>query len=162
MKQLIISILLILALTYQVQDIASLIHPIKSPVVKQNQLQIAAIEIGIGDPGVEALKAVEIAASQTGLSEPFLLVLMFTESSFDPKAVSKKNYRGLMQIPYPVYYHDANMLIGARIFLEKLKITKGDYRKAIIIYKGWPMDHPEGIRQADKVLNLTKKIKERV
>lgn len=162
MKQLIVMFSLILALTYQINDIASLIHPVKAQLQKQNPLQMAAVEIGMGDPGPKIINAVEVAAKQTGLSECFLLVLMFTESSFDPKAVSKKNYKGLMQVPYPVFYEDANVLIGARIFLEKLQLTKGDFKRAIIMYKGWAVDHPEGIRQADKVIQLTKKIRGRV
>lgn len=65
-----------------------------------------------------------------------------------------------MQIPQNVFYEDANTLIGANIFKEKLKITNGDYKKAVILYKGWELSHPEGRRQADKVIKLTMKMKE--
>ncbi len=162
MKQLLISIVLFIVIMYQANDIALLIHPVKAQVQKQNSLQTAAIEVGIGDPGVKVINAVELAARQTPLGEPFLLALIHSESGFNPNAISKKNYKGLAQVPFAVFYEDANVLIGARIFMEKLEITKGNYHKAIILYKGWPIDHPEGIRQADKVLNLTKRIKERV
>jgi hypothetical protein len=64
-----------------------------------------------------------------------------------------------MQVPYSVYYEDANVLIGARIFMEKLKITKGDYRKALVLYKGWSLGDPKGLAQADKVINLTLRMK---
>uniref|UniRef100_A0A6M3IM99 Putative transglycosylase n=1 Tax=viral metagenome TaxID=1070528 RepID=A0A6M3IM99_9ZZZZ len=161
MKALIISISLVLVLMYQVQDIASLIHPVKSSQIQQNPLQTAAIKLGIGDPGEKVLRAVEIASRQTGLSEPFILALIFTESGFDPKAISRKNYKGLLQIPYAVYYEDANVLIGAWIFMEKLRITNGNFKKAVIIYKGYPLTDQRGHQQADKVLKLTKQIKEK-
>ena len=161
MNQLIITILLILALTYQVQDIASLIHPVKAQETRQNRLQMAAIEMGMGDPGAKTLKAIEIASEQTGLSEPFILALVFTESGCNPKAVSRKGYKGLLQIPYAVYYEDANILIGARIFMDKLRITKGNFKKAVIIYKGYKLTDQRGHQQADKVLKLTKQIKEK-
>jgi hypothetical protein len=69
-----------------------------------------------------------------------------------------------MQIPQsknPIHRdEDVNTLIGAKIFMEKLKITDGDHRKAIIIYKGWKLNDPEGKRQADKVIALARKLKE--
>jgi soluble lytic murein transglycosylase-like protein len=117
------------------------------------------MKAGMGDPGEKVLKAVTLASKQTNLSEALILSLMYSESSFKPNAVSSKQYKGLMQIPQSVYYEDANCLIGARILTEKLKITDGDYRKAIIIYKGWPIDHPEGKRQADKVIIMAMKVR---
>ena len=108
------------------------------------------------------LDAVGVASKQTGLSETFISALMFTESNFNPKAVSSKNYQGLMQIPHKVHYEDANCIIGSKIFLEKLKITKGDYKKAIILYKGWSISDPEGHRQAQKVMDLAVRLKENI
>ena len=43
--------------------------------------------------------------------------------------------------------------------MEKLKITKGDYRKALVLYKGWSLGDPKGLAQADKVINLTLRMK---
>jgi soluble lytic murein transglycosylase-like protein len=144
----------------QTVRLSAIVHPINPRPQKTDTLQKAAMKAGIGDPGEKILQAVKIASIQTGISEPLLLSLMYTESSFNPKAVSNKAYKGLMQIPYSVYYEDANVLIGARIMLEKLKITNGDYYKAIILYKGWSPNHPEGKRQARKVLDLATRLQE--
>lgn len=155
-----ISMILFLVVILQLVNLSTLVHPIQAQAKMENPLRIAALKVGIGDPGEQILQAVALSSKQTGLSQDLLLALMYSESSFQPKAVSSKQYQGLMQIPQKVHYPDANCLIGARIFLEKLKITDGDYRKAIIIYKGWTIDHPEGKRQADKVLSLARKLKE--
>jgi len=85
---------------------------------------------------------------------------VYSESSFKKNAISKKGYHGLAQIPVPIYYEDANCLIGAIIFMEKLELTKGDYRKAIILYKGFRDNPKRGGMLADEVLRLTKRLKE--
>jgi len=137
-----------------------------SPVVAQatqiNPLVQALVKTGLGSPSSKVLDAVGVASKQTGLSETFISALMFTESNFNPKAVSSKNYQGLMQIPHKVHYEDANCIIGSKIFLEKLKITGGDYKKAIILYKGWSTSDPEGHRQAQKVMDLAIRLKENI
>jgi soluble lytic murein transglycosylase-like protein len=85
---------------------------------------------------------------------------MYTESSGNPKAVSKSGYKGLMQIPFSIFYSDANILIGAHIFNEKLKQTKGNVIKAIVLYKGYPINSSRGIIQAGKVLALYNRLKQ--
>jgi hypothetical protein len=144
----------------QMVNISSMVYPAALQTKSTNSLQMAAIKAGIGDPGEQILNAVQVASVQTGLSKPLLLSLMWTESTFKKNAISAASYQGLMQIPFKIHYPDVNTLIGARILIEKLRITGGDYRKAIILYKGWPLNHPEGKRQADKVLNLARKLKE--
>ena len=148
--------------TVQMMALSGRIHPVGYPATVNQEivsLGDAALKAGMERPSQKIIKAAQIAGEQTGLSKPFLLCLMWSESSFKPNAVSSRNYRGLMQVPYSVYYEDANVLIGARIFVEKLKITKGDYRKALVLYKGWPLGDPKGLAQADKVINLTLKMK---
>jgi soluble lytic murein transglycosylase-like protein len=159
MKYLTIVMLLIVILLQNLL-LTSKIHPVLSSTTSPNKLQVAVMKAGLGDPGKKILDAVVVSARQTGLSEAFIIALMYTESSFNTEAVSSMHYQGLMQIPQKVAYPDANTLIGSRIFLEKLKITKGDYRKALCLYKGWPIDHSEGKRQADKVIKLALKLKE--
>ena len=143
----------------QTVNLSTIAHPVAAQIQRQNKLQIAAIKNGLGDPGEKILKAISLASSQTGLSQELLLSLMHSESSFKRDIISTKNYKGLLQIPQSVFYEDANTLIGARIFLEKLAITKGNYKEAIILYKGWALNHSEGQRQAEKVLNLTRRLK---
>ena len=153
-------LLLFVIIVFQLVGLSTMIRPVLASQEKLNPLQVTAIKAGIRDPGTEILNAVSMASRQTGLSEALILSLMYSESSFKPNAVSSKQYHGLMQVPQKVHYPDANCLIGARIFLEKLKITDGDYRKAITLYKGWPINHPEGKRQADKVIVLARKLKD--
>jgi len=159
MKHILIIILFMVSV-FQMVSVSSMVHPMLDQPQKQNKLQSAAIKVGIGNPGETILAAVAAAAQQTGLSQELLLSLMYSESSFKPNAVSSKQYQGLMQIPWKIPYQDVNVLIGAKIFTEKLKQTNGDYRKAVTLYKGWAIDHPEGRRQADKVIVLARKLKE--
>lgn len=154
-----ISIFLIAVIMFQVFSLTGKIHPVSFALLTANPLREASIKSGMGDPGEKILKAVTLASKQTDLSESLLLSLMYSESSFKPKAVSSKRYNGLMQIPQSVYYEDANCLIGAKILIEKLKITNGDYKKAITIYKGWPVDHPEGRKQAENVIAMAMKVR---
>jgi soluble lytic murein transglycosylase-like protein len=100
--------------------------------------------------------SIEFVANRENLSPDFLVALIFTESRFDTKAVSSKGYRGLMQIPHVIYDPDANILIGAQIFNQKLTMAHGDTLKAIILYKGYgnERDYERGKIQAEKVLSL--------
>ncbi len=159
MKQMIMVTLLALILT-QTANLYSVITPIPMQQEKKNPLQVAAIKNGLGDPGEKILTAVAIASKQTGISQELLLSLMYSESSFNVKAVSSKNYQGLMQIPQKVHYEDANTLIGAKILIEKLAIAKGDMKTALILYKGWKVSDSKGQQKANSVLALAKKLKE--
>jgi len=98
--------------------------------------------------------SVVFAAQRENLEPDFLVALIFTESNFDVKAVSSKGYRGLMQIPHKIYDPDTNILIGAKIFNEKLMMAKGDTVRAIILYKGYGDNYAKGKIQAEKVLSL--------
>jgi len=163
--QMIILTIVCLLTIFQMSSLSSSVYPIKSQSIQHstnNVLRKSAVRVGIGDPGEKILNAISMTSKQTGISESFLLSLMHTESALNRNARSHKNYKGLMQIPQDVYYEDANTLIGARIFLEKLRITDGDYRKALVLYKGWSLTSSEGFRQADKVINLTRKLKEKI
>lgn len=163
MKHLIIMVLFMIVII-QMTNISTVVLPVaaKQQEEELNTLRNAAIKVGIGNPGTKVINAVTVASSQTGLSQEFLLALTYTESMFKKNAISSKNYKGLLQIPHNVFYEDANILIGARIFLEKLVITKGNYRNAIILFKGWPLDDPKGRREADKVITLTSKLKREI
>ena len=159
-----LSIFLIVIIAFQLVGLSTMIHPVTAQTQIENKLRIAAIKTGIGDPGKKILNAVSMTSRQTGLSETLILSLMYSESSFNSNAVSRKQYQGLMQIPQskdPIHRdEDVNTLIGAKILINKLAITKGDMRTALILYKGWPINHPEGKRQADKVIVLARKLKD--
>lgn len=64
-----------------------------------------------------------------------------------------------MQTPHGVYYADANMIIGAHIFNEKMKQANGDIIKALLLYKGYPIGSERGVMQAKKVLALRDRLK---
>lgn len=121
----------------------------------------------------EISSAISMASKQTGISHQMITSLMFTESRFNPNAKSCLGYRGLMQIPYNVKYIDANVLIGTRIFKDKLEldVVNGDMKRAIIAYKGWPLvakskkdekEVKEGQHEADKVIKVYRKLTEEV
>lgn len=89
----------------------------------------------------------------------FIAALIYTESSFNEKALSPKNYYGLMQINKNIEYRDVNILYGIKIFKEKLNITKGDFEKAIILYKGYKNMYDRGKHEARKVLSYFYNVK---
>jgi len=158
----VITTALVTSLSIQYAHQMNLVQPIPASIqtIKANPLQVAAIKHGLGDPGEKILKAVQLASGQTGLSQPFILSLMHSESSFKPYTVSSKQYHGLMQIKPMIFYEDVNVLMGARVFLEKLELTKGNVREAIVLYKGFRDDPKRGRMLADKVLRLAKLLKE--
>lgn len=130
------------------------------------------IEPKVGDknPTLEKLKsmgidseviaqAVDLASRQSGLSTEFLMALMYTESEGKVMAVSCKGYKGLMQIPYRAYYPDANMLIGAHIFNEKMKEAHHNVEKALCLYKGYPIGSERGEMKARQVLRLRDRLR---
>jgi soluble lytic murein transglycosylase-like protein len=114
--------------------------------------------VGIKNPKIA--RAVKVASRQSGLSEDFLIALLMSESTGREYSVSSKGYQGLMQIPFKVYYPDANLLIGAHIFNEKMRITKGNVEKALCLYKGYPIGSARGKQQARKVLAMCERLKE--
>ena len=64
-----------------------------------------------------------------------------------------------MQILHKVFHPDANMLIGAYEFNEKMRIANNNIIKALCLYKGYPIDSERGIQQANKVLALRDKLR---
>jgi soluble lytic murein transglycosylase-like protein len=168
MKHLLIASLFGVVL-YQTAHLSASLMPSTPTVSKQSSLRNVALKSGLPDPGPIVLTAVEKASKKTGLSQEILLSLAWTESSFNLKAVSSKNYYGLFQIEYKIFDAETNALVGSGVLMEKLAIAKGDYRKALILYKGYGVydkrkrtylyDNKRGQQQADKVLELTRQLK---
>lgn len=100
-----------------------------------------------------------LASQRTGISPEFLISLSKTESEFRERAISSKGYKGLMQIPFDIYEPDANILIGATIFKEKMRLANGSVTRAIILYKGYDLDSKRGREQADAVLEIYKTLR---
>ena len=108
---------------------------------------------------INLIRSIDFASSQYDISPEFIIALTLTESSFNENAISSKGYKGLMQIPQRVP-PDANILIGSRIFREKMSLVSNDIEKAICLYKGYKIGSKDGIKQAKKVINLYNTIKE--
>lgn len=108
------------------------------------------------------ISAICFASEQNDISPELIIALAWTESNFKSGALSFGNggkYKGIMQIPQAVFYADANILIGTKILKEKLSITNGDMTKALLLYKGYPLDSPRGHEQVRKVFALYQKLK---
>ena len=82
------------------------------------------------------------------------------ESEFRRTAKSKKGYKGLGQTPKAVMklgYDTADLMVAACTYDEKLRIAKGDQRKAMMFYKGG--NNPASRKEAQKVFTLYDKVK---
>ena len=157
-KIIILLILLPLVCSHLYVLASSLVVPIS--IVSQRTLTTAKLKsIGITSDTEKIAKAVEIASQQSGLSTDFLIALMWTESSGKLKAKSVSGYSGLMQTPHGVYYADANMIIGAHIFNEKMKQANNNLILALCLYKGYGGTTERGVQQAKKVLALRDRLK---
>jgi soluble lytic murein transglycosylase-like protein len=130
------------------------------PIQLTEQKNIISLKLKKMGASSEKLPAAfELASKQTGLSTDFLMALIQTESNFNERAISSKGYKGLAQIPHAVYYPDANILIGAHIFNEKMRIANGNVVKAICLYKGFEYDSRRGKDKAKSVLDLYSKLR---
>lgn len=137
---------------------SSLVVPIS--IADQKTVTMVKLQsIGVTSNVQQIAKAVEVASKQSGLSTDFLIALMWTESSGKLKAKSVSGYSGLMQTPHGVYYADANMIIGAHIFNEKMKQANNNLILALCLYKGYGGTTERGVQQAKKVLALRDRLK---
>jgi soluble lytic murein transglycosylase-like protein len=144
---------------WQVAELNIMIIPIpKIEVNTSNPIKELIKRLGCPKDRInEITEAVELASEQTKIDSCLLSVLMFTESNFNYKAESNKGYKGLMQTPTATkQWADVDILHGARILQEKLKISKGDIFKALSLYKGG--ENPMARKQARQVLTMYKRI----
>jgi len=148
--------IVIFSLSQQTQNIVQ-------PIQKQQIQQVNPIKELLKDLGCpktklnEITKAVEKASEDTNIN-PFLLsVLIFTESNFQMDAKSKKGYVGLLQTPTATKkFADVDVLHGARILKEKLRIANGDLLHALTLYKGG--NNKIARKQATQCLSLYRKM----
>ena len=82
----------------------------------------------------------------SGYPYKFIAELVLSESGFNPKAVSPKGYKGLLQTPTMTGYVNADIAHGIAILQEKFKQYK-DPLDAIAAYKGGK-DIPQARKQA--------------
>ena len=93
------------------------------------------------------------------LNPLLIAALCYTESEFNPKAKSCKGYKGIMQTKTISGYTEADLLHGILVLKEKLELSDGNLKKAIIMYKGYKIDSARGNKQAEKVLDIYKQLK---
>lgn len=152
----VILVVLFITLTWQVHTAFHIVQPVEKIEIKQQTSQLENVLNSLKCPSwkvKEVAKAIELASEQTKINSILLACLLQTESNFNSKAVSEKNYKGLMQTPTATFkWADVDILHGARILEEKLRITKGDVIRALTLYKGG--DNPVASRQAYQVVAL--------
>ena len=136
----------------------TLVRPMNLPIYETVSAAETKLVRLAGEKKRHLAGSFSVASKLSGLSVEFLISLSSTESNFNVWAVSSKGYKGLMQIPHAVYYPDANIIIGAHIFNEKMRIANGNLKKAICLYKGYDYDTDYGRRKAELVITLYKKL----
>lgn len=92
------------------------------------------------------------ASLLTGVNEDLIMALSYTESEYNKFARSRLGYKGLMQIPEPLWDPDINVLRGVKILQEKMLESKGDLKGALVRYKGFKVGSDEGVAHANRVL----------
>lgn len=152
---------LVFVLVYQMHEYSQLVVPVRDLTEATETSYLAESLINLGAPKKkvgELSEAVRNASRATALPWQLLIALMYTESAFKEDAISSKNYKGLMQIPQEIPYPDANILIGARMLEDKIRIANGDLNVALAMYKGG-IDKPQARRQAAYTLTVYKRLK---
>lgn len=99
------------------------------------------------DPSVPYSTLIRAAAEKHGLDEKLVTTLIATESNFNPRAVSRKQARGLMQLMpetaarlsvRDVFDPAQNIDAGTKYLRELLDKYKGDLRLALAAYNAGP------------------------
>lgn len=155
-------LMLIFVLVHQMHDYSQLLVPIKDQREAPKTDYVAESLVSLGAPTKkigQLSEAVQNASRATALPWQLLIALMYTESTFDEDAVSKKRYKGLMQIPQEIPYADANILVGARILEDKVRIANGDLHVALAMYKGG-RDIPQARRYAAHTIAVYRRLRD--
>jgi hypothetical protein len=119
----------------------------------------ALIQMGCKENTNAVAKAILECSDKIKVKPLLIAALMVTESNFNIRARSSKGYVGLMQTPIATKeYIDVDVLLGCRILESKMRIAKGDMKKALGLYKGGTNN--EARRQAVAVLALYKTLKQ--
>lgn len=151
----------ILLVTFNFHSVLPL--PIELDPKKKSDVYLALQILQCPTDKLDAIsRAITNASQVTGISPLLIATLLQTESNFDHKAVSSANYKGLMQTPTATgEFADVDILHGTRILQQKLRMSGGDLRQALIYYKGGVS--PEGILvasgQADDVIRRLENLK---
>lgn len=153
-------IICVAMLFVQVDRFGKIFVPMGKPAAAEKSDMVAAALASLGasdDEVIELCPAIRNASASTQISPILLVALMYTESRFDKKAVSPKNYQGLMQTSMATKkWSDVDTLIGARVLQEKLRIARGDMLEALALYKGGR--NPVARSQAKHTMGIYRKL----
>ncbi len=145
-------------LVMQMHAYSRLIIPARLSADPRDKVEEALSSLGApGHMVKELAQGVRRAAAATDIPKELLVALLYTESTFNPHAVSKKGYKGLLQTPHKIPYADAAILVGARILQDKIRLADGDVEIAVAMYKGG-RDKPQAVRQAAHTMGLYRKL----
>lgn len=132
--------------------VTSVIAPFK-PVTLEEEYNITRLSKILGASPHVVKQCIEVAKEE-GLDPLLFLSLVYTESTFNPHAVSSKGYHGLTQVKWKVPWTDVNLVLGARVLKEKLELANGNLYKALHLYKGYPLKSERGHQQVTKVIRI--------
>lgn len=160
-SKLFVSALVIVFVIFMQTSLVENAFPSPTKESPHTMIYVKVLELGAPiDRANEISLAIFHAANISGLHPMLIVSLMKSESDFKEKAVSRKNYHGLMQVPYPIYDPHVNTLLGTRILQEKLRITKGNLTKAVCKYKGWDWSDPKGKATSKRVIRMYHELKD--
>lgn len=135
------SVVLVVSVTFLAMSYHNFVISLPQPVTQRLVTDRACIalqrvnapEKKIAELGV----AITHASAMTGISPELLTALIKTESEFQYRAVSEKGYKGLMQTPWATMkWAEVDILYGAKILEEKLKLSNNNLKLALALYKG--------------------------
>jgi hypothetical protein len=140
---------------YSLYGLTQLFHPVtKTSTVDSGYNIIRQSLVHLQCPRQKILRVsegIEIATAKTGIGGVLLASLLFTESNFRSTVISNKGYRGIAQTPTATFiYPEVDILHGAMILKDKLKISNGNIVEALMLYKGGR--NPEARKQAKEVM----------
>lgn len=96
-----------------------------------------------------------LAANVAGVDPVLLMCLYWTESRFSLTAKSSMGFKSIAQTPSATGFVEADMMHGANILQEKMRIADGNLHKAICFYKGSKYNkNSVGYKQASEVIAL--------
>lgn len=149
-------------ITKEVEEISNITVPVQievKTVYKKDRADAALKFLNVDDSQRKELAhAVNVASRATGFEEEMLVALMKTESDFKRRAISPKNYKGLMQTPKATFeYPIVDVMYGAKILEDKYAIAKGNMYLALSLYKGG--NNPEARKYAKQTIVLYREIK---
>ena len=135
------------------------------PIVKKEPLKVALKHLGCPTRRLEDVYyGIKFGAQRINVDPLLILALLFTESRFDPRAVSPLGYKGYMQTKHAsMEFGDVDILYGCRKLQEKMKLAKArkngkvDMERALALYKGGL--NPMAFNQAREVLTRYNRLK---